>query len=183
MENSMLTREHSPLVAAQGVRAIAVFEGIKGSLVLLAGCGLLSLLHRDLQAAAETIVRHSHLNPARHYPRVFIEAAAHTNDGRLRSLAALAFLYASVRFIEAYGLWRMRAWAEWFAILSGAIYLPIELYELLKRPTWVRAAILFLNLLVVLYLIWVRYSRSSAQLSHANKLGTESAAHSSANND
>ncbi|HYV41511.1 MAG TPA: DUF2127 domain-containing protein [Thermoanaerobaculia bacterium] len=39
-------------------------------------------------------MRHSHLNPAHHYPRIFIEAASHTNDSRLRSLAVLAFLYA-----------------------------------------------------------------------------------------
>lgn len=38
--------------------------------------------------------------------RVFIEASANINDARLRLLAALAFLYAGVRFIEAYGLWR-----------------------------------------------------------------------------
>ena len=56
-------------------------------------------------------MRHSHLNPAHHYPRIFIEAASHTNDSRLRSLAVLAFLYAAVRFVEAYGLWRMRVWA------------------------------------------------------------------------
>jgi len=50
----------------------------------------------------ERLVRLSHLNPAHHYPRVFIEALANTNDARLRLLAALAFLYAGVRFIEAY---------------------------------------------------------------------------------
>src|SRR6266542_5634759 len=100
---------------ARGVRAVAVFEALKGALVLAAGFGLLSLLHHDLQAVAERLVRHSHLNPARHYPRIFIEAASHTNDSRLRSLAALAFLYAAVRFVESSGLWRMRGWVGGFA--------------------------------------------------------------------
>ena len=53
-------------------------------------------------AGYERLVRLSHLNPAHHYPRVFIEALADTNGARLRLLAALAFLYAGVRFIEAY---------------------------------------------------------------------------------
>lgn len=156
MENSASSVAPAASFRAGGVRAIALFEGLKGALVLLAGFGLLSLLHRDLQTMAEDLVRHSHLNPAHHYPRVFIEAAAHTNDARLRSLAALAFLYASVRFVEAYGLWRTRVWAEWFAILSGALYVPIEVYELCKRPTWLRAAILLTNLLIVSYLVWLR---------------------------
>jgi uncharacterized membrane protein (DUF2068 family) len=129
----------------RGVRIVAVFEALKGALVLSAGLGLLSLLHHDLQAVAERLVRHSHLNPARHYPRIFIEAASHTNDSRLRSLAALAFLYAAVRFVEAYGLWRMRVWAEWFAIIAGSVYLPVEVYEIFRRATWMRGMVLLTN--------------------------------------
>ena len=141
---------------ARGVRLVAVFEALKGALVLSAGLGLLSLLHRDLQAVAERLVRHSHLNPARHYPRIFIQAASHTNDARLRSLAALAFLYAAVRFVEAYGLWRMRVWAEWFAIIAGSVYLPVEVYEIFRRATWTRGFVLLTNLLIVAYLVNVR---------------------------
>ncbi|PYS82532.1 MAG: DUF2127 domain-containing protein [Acidobacteria bacterium] len=145
---------------AAGVRAVAFFEALKGALVLVAGFGLLSLVHRDLQDLAERLVSHSHLNPASHYPRVFVEAAARTSDARLRTLAALAFAYSCVRFVEAYGLWRMRAWAEWFAIISGCIYLPIELYELFERATLIRAGVLVVNALIVAYLLYVRFSRT-----------------------
>ena len=141
---------------AGGVRLIAIFEGLKGTLVLIAGFGVLSLVRHDLQAWSERLVRHSHLNPAHHYPRIFIQAAAHTTDSRLRSMAALAFLYAAVRLVEAYGLWRMRVWAEWFAILSGSVYLPVEIYELFRRVTWMRAAVLLVNLFIVAYLLRVR---------------------------
>jgi len=140
---------------ARGVRLIAVFEALKGTLVLVAGFGLLSLVHRDLQAIAELLVRHSHLDPARHYPRVFMEAASHMGDSRLRSLAALAFLYAVVRLVEAYGLWHMRLWAEWFAIIAGSVYLPVEIYEIFKRVTWMRATVLLINVFIVAYLVRV----------------------------
>lgn len=145
---------------AAGVRAIAFFEMLKGTLVLVAGFGLLSLVHRDLEDLAERLVRHSHLNPASHYPRIFIEAAARTSDSRLRTLAALAFVYSTVRFVEAYGLWRMRAWAEWFAIVSGCVYLPVEIYELIKDATLIKAGILILNAAIVAYLIYIRFSRT-----------------------
>ena len=145
---------------AAGVRAVALFEALKGTLVLLAGFGLLALVHRDLEVLAERLVRHSHLDPASHYPRVFVEAAAHMNDSRLRWLAALAFVYSTVRFVEAYGLWHMRAWAEWFAILSGCLYLPVELYELVKQPTHLRGLVLFFNAVIVAYLLYVRLSRT-----------------------
>jgi uncharacterized membrane protein (DUF2068 family) len=140
----------------RGIRVVAVFEALKGALVLSAGLGLLSLVHHDLQAVAERLVRHSHLDPAHHYPRIFIEAASHTNDSRLRSLAGLAFLYAAVRLIEAYGLWRMRVWAEWLAIIAGSVYLPVEVHEIFRRATWMRGMVLMTNLLIVAYLVNVR---------------------------
>jgi uncharacterized membrane protein (DUF2068 family) len=142
---------------AEGIRSVAILEATKGLLVLLAGFGLLSLVHHDLQAVAEHLVRRSHLNPARHYPRIFIEAASRTSDARLKSLAFLAFAYSTVRFIEAYGLWRLRTWAEWFAIISGSIYLPIELLEYFKKPTILRGAVFLINLIIVLYLCYIRF--------------------------
>ena len=151
---------------SRGMRVVAMFEALKGALVLIAGFGLLSLLHRDLQDTAENIVRHIHLNPARHYPRVFIEAAAHVDDARLRMLAALAFLYSAVRLVEAYGLWRMQAWAEWFAILSGAVYLPIEAYKLFERPTWIKGMVLLVNAAIVAYLARVRLLRRGGNADH-----------------
>ena len=69
------------------MRVVAAFEAGKGALVLLAGLGLLSLIHRDIQAVAEHIVRMGHLNPASHYPRVFIEAASRVTDGYLWAMA------------------------------------------------------------------------------------------------
>jgi uncharacterized membrane protein (DUF2068 family) len=141
---------------ARGVRLIAVFEALKGTLVLVAGFGLLSLVHHDLQAIAERLVRHSHLDPARHYPRVFIEAASHAGDSRLRFLAALAFLYAVVRLVEAYGLWHLKVWAEWFAIVAGSVFLPVEIYEIFRRVTWMKAAVLLINAFIVAYLVRVR---------------------------
>lgn len=155
--------EPPPIVVteiAAGVRAVAFFEALKGTLVLVAGFGLLSLVHRDLEDLAERVVRHSHLNPASHYPRIFIEAAANTTDARLRTLAAMAFAYSTVRFVEAYGLWKMRVWAEWFAIISGCLYLPVELYELIERATLIRAGVLVVNALIVAYLLYVRFSHT-----------------------
>jgi uncharacterized membrane protein (DUF2068 family) len=146
----------NPRPAAAGLRTVAAFEAAKGVLVVVAGLGLLSLLHHDVQRAAESVVRHLHLNPARHYPRVFIEAATRVTDSRLWLLAAGAFAYAVVRAVEAYGLWRGRAWAQWFAILSGALYLPVEMYALSHRPTTLKAVVLLVNLVTVGYVSYVR---------------------------
>ena len=141
---------------ATGLRTVAIFEATKGLLVVIAGLGLLALIHRDAQEVAEAFVRHLHLNPARHYPRIFIQAAGRVTSGHLWFLACGAFAYATVRFIEAYGLWHMRAWAEWFAIISGSIYLPVEIYELVRYPSLVKAVVMAVNVMVVGYIVWIR---------------------------
>ena len=44
---------------------------------------------------------------------------------------------------------RARAWAEWFAAASGAIYVPFELAELYHRVTWIALGALIVNVAIV----------------------------------
>ncbi|MCE1244310.1 DUF2127 domain-containing protein [Oryzomicrobium sp.] len=149
----------APQAAPRGLRAIAAMEALKGALVLIAGFGLLSLLHQDAQSVAEHLVHHLHLNPARRTPRIFLELASHVTDQRLWGLAALAALYASLRFLEAFGLWRGYAWAEWLGAVSGGIYVPLEVIELARHATALKFATLGFNLVVVVYLAWALWRR------------------------
>jgi uncharacterized membrane protein (DUF2068 family) len=132
-----------------GLKLVALLELSKGALVLLAGFGLLTLVHKDVGLAAEELVRLLHLNPASHMPRIFIDAADKLTDARLWLLAALALGYALVRVVEAGGLWLRKAWAEWFGALTGGVYIPIEVYELAQKATWPRLVVLAVNVLVV----------------------------------
>jgi uncharacterized membrane protein (DUF2068 family) len=134
---------------SKAVRSIAAVEALKGTLVLLAGAGLLGFLHRDVQAIAERLVAHLHLNPAHHTPQIFLEFASHVDDARLARLAMLAAGYALLRFIEAYGLARERRWAEWFAAISGGVYIPLEIEHLIRGDFWVSLFALGVNVLVV----------------------------------
>jgi uncharacterized membrane protein (DUF2068 family) len=138
----------------RGLRAVAVCEAAKGILVLAVGLGLLELIHRDLQQLAEHVVKHLHLNPSAHYPRVFLAVASKLDDTRLWALAAGALAYAELRLLEAVGLWRGRRWAEWVGALSGGIYIPVEVYEAARKATVTRLVLLVLNLAVVAYLVW-----------------------------
>ena len=157
----------TPASAARaGIRALATFEAAKGILVLLVGFGLLALVHRDADAIAAAIVRQLHLNPARHYPQIFLKAVERLDDTRLPLLAAGAFAYAMVRFVEAYGLWYERHWAEWLAIGSGGLYLPVELWALLRHHTLLHAAVLAVNAAIVFGVLYVR-------LSEAKRAGSE----------
>lgn len=139
---------------SRGIRAVALLEGAKGAVVLLAGFGLFSLIHHDVQRFAEILVTHAHLNPASRTPRVFIAFAGRLDDARLWQLAAGAMAYSAVRLIEAYGLWYGRRWGEAFAAASGAVYVPFELRELVHRPGALSLALLVLNVGIVGYMLY-----------------------------
>src|ERR1700757_1805852 len=136
--------------------AVAMVEFGKGLIVLLAGFGVLSLVHRDAWDVAESFLEWLHISPETHYAQVFLNLADQATDAKLWAVAIGAMTYSSLRFGEAYGLWRERAWAEWLALISGAIYLPFEIVELARRPDWIRLVILTVNLAVVLYMAYLR---------------------------
>ncbi len=151
-----------------GLRVVAIFEATKGLLVLFAGFGLLAFIHKDLHLAAEQLVRHFHINPARHYPRIFIDAAKQLSDVHLWVMAFSALLYSMVRFAEAFGLWKQRQWAEWFALLTGGMYIPVELFEIMRGVTWPKVTVLIVNLGIVGYMGYVLY-RSRQSRKHSRQ--------------
>ncbi len=150
------TRGHSAgKPYARGLHVVALFEGAKGLLVLVVGFELLSFIHKDIHEAAVRLVEHLHFNPASHYPRIFLDLTERINDARLWSMAVAAAMYSAVRMVEAVGLWLRKAWAEWFAILTGGMYIPVEIFEVARRATWPRVTVLVVNFAVVSYLLFV----------------------------
>jgi len=138
------------------LRLVASFEMAKGLVVLLAAVGLLSLAHRDVWDVSGSLLRLLHIHHTHHYWEVFLRLADRVRDEKLWLVAVGCILYSSLRFVEAFGLWWARPWAEWVAFVSGAVYLPFEIYELARRVTAVRAAILTVNLAIVLYMLFLR---------------------------
>jgi len=144
------------------LRAIAFFEAVKGFAALTAGAGLLSLAHRDVRAIAYALIGHFHLDPDGHYPKMLLDDAALLGNANIRDAVLLALVYATVRFLESYGLWRDLAWAEWLATLSGGIYLPIEIDHLLKHATLVNGAVLACNIAIVAFMCYRLLQRRAA---------------------
>lgn len=140
---------------SRGLHVVALFEGAKGLLVLLVGFELLSFIHKDIHEAAMRLVEHIHLNPASHYPRIFLDLTERITDAKLWGMAIAAAMYAIVRMIEAVGLWLRKKWAEWFAILTGGMYIPIEIFEVAHNVSWPKVTVLTVNVGVVSYLLFI----------------------------
>jgi uncharacterized membrane protein (DUF2068 family) len=142
-----------------GLRGVSLFEAGKGALAVLAGMWVLTLRHKDMREVAERLLVILHkvlrINPDRRFFQSLLRSVGGLTPGSLRLIALLIFLYAAIRFVEAGGLWLEKEWAEWFALISGAIYTPIAVYELVRHPTGFKWTFLILNLMIVIYLAWL----------------------------
>lgn len=158
----------------RGVRTVATIEFTKGVLVVLAGLGLFSLRHKDLWGIAESLLEFLHANPHHHFVGVFINLIYRIHDVRLWKIALVAGIYTILRFVEAYGLWYALPWAEWLAFASGTIYIPFELTDLIRRPSWFAAAVLIVNLVIVLYMLYLRLEAAKSRLGGSVRRPAES---------
>lgn len=144
---------HQVPVPTRGEHYIACFEATKGVLVILAGFGILSLMHMDVQRFAKAFVDHLHLTPTGLMSHLFLRVSQFSSQ-RLLLLAAASYCYAGLRLLEAYGLWRARKWAKWVAVASGGIYVPYELYEAVYRTTPMKVLALLFNVGIVAYMAY-----------------------------
>jgi uncharacterized membrane protein (DUF2068 family) len=155
MERFRLDRA-SPSKLSIGLRAVAMFEAAKAVLILLLGFGLLTLVHKNLEDIADRLTEILRINPEGKLSNLFLNLANHATDKTLWVLAMGALVDAAVRSIEAFGLWREREWAQWFALLSTALYLPGEMYSLLHHQSWLKWGVLITNAAIVLYMLILR---------------------------
>jgi len=70
----------------------------------------------------------------------------------LLAASALA-AYAVIELIEGVGLWLVKRWGEYFAMVATSLFLPVEIYELTEKLSAFKIATLILNLAAVVYLL------------------------------
>ena len=142
-----------PLQRASGLRAIALFEAVKGAIALLAWLALVDLLRHDVRALVSDTIAWLGLQPEEHLSEVLLHYADQLPDLPLHSLGLLAVAYAAIRAAEAWGLWHDMLWAEYLGAGSGGIYVPFEVFELIQQPSWWTTGLLAINLFIVAYLV------------------------------
>src|ERR1700732_3943548 len=153
----------------QLLKAVATFEFSKGIFVLVMGFCAIALVHKDVWLYAESLLALFHISTDRRSAQLFLDFADNVTDARLWAAARIAFAYSALRFTEAYGLWKGRTWAEWVALVSGALLLPLEIRELSRGVTLLRSALFIGNMAVVLFMLHVvRTNRRERRMAGAD---------------
>ena len=64
--------------------------------------------------------------------------------------------YGALELLEGVGLWLMKRWGEYVAVVGTAIFIPLEIYELVERVTWLRVVAFAFNVFAVVYILWTK---------------------------
>lgn len=136
-----------------GYRVIGAMK--LGSALLLgaAGFGIFRLLNKDLGDALEYFATRLHLDPEN---RLVHEAAAKLggiDQSHLKAIGAGTFFYSLLEGLEGVGLLLRRRWAEYLTVVATGLLLPLEVYEIVRKPNALRVAVLLVNLIILVYLI------------------------------
>ncbi|HEY6277594.1 MAG TPA: DUF2127 domain-containing protein [Streptosporangiaceae bacterium] len=78
------------------------------------------------------------------------------NPRTLTYLTIGAAAYAAIEIVEGIGLWLVKRWGEYFAVVVTSIGLPYEVYDLSSKVTVLRATAFAINIALVIYLLVTR---------------------------
>lgn len=145
------------------LRLLAAERGIRGLLLLLLAYGIYRFdgsrqaLRKTLDdylpllkpAAMKAGVDLEHAGPVR-----LIEHALTLKHSTLLLVSAGVLAYGILQLTEAVGLWLMKRWGEYVAVVGTSIFVPLEVYELVEGFTWLKVGALVVNLAAVVYLVW-----------------------------
>jgi uncharacterized membrane protein (DUF2068 family) len=133
-----------------GFLAIAILKLVKGLLLFSIGVGALSLMRRD----TTVVVTHwAHVFQVDMHSKFIQRWLLRLGLMRHRDLAVVAFFYSGLMFTEGIGLLMEKTWAKYMTAIITATFIPLELYEMIRRVTYTRVGVLVLNVIVVAYLV------------------------------
>jgi uncharacterized membrane protein (DUF2068 family) len=147
------------------LRLLALERGIRGVLLVALAYGVyrfegaqdsLQRLFDDYLPRLTPVARHAGVDLQSTGPVRLIQKALATDPHTLTLVSIGVLAYGALELLEAVGLWLMKRWGEYVAVVGTAVFVPLEVYELLERVTWLRLGAFALNVFAVVYIVWTK---------------------------
>ncbi|MDB4907869.1 MAG: hypothetical protein JWO05_2653 [Gemmatimonadetes bacterium] len=136
-----------------GLRLIALLKLFQGSVLVIVGLGALRLLDPDMFQRFYLWMQRLSLGTDHRLVLMIVNGAMGLTPRRLSGIAVGAFGYALLLLVEGVGLWLAKRWAEYLTVVVTASFIPFELVALTYRVTAIRALMLVVNAVIVVYLL------------------------------
>jgi uncharacterized membrane protein (DUF2068 family) len=140
---------------ARGLLLVGLFKLSKTVFFAAVGAAALHLINSNPGEMLMNVLAFLHLPTQGHYVNMLMDRADLLGHHQLREGAMLSFGYATLCLVEGVGLMTYQVWAEYLTVVLTTGALPFEIYELLHKFEPYKVGVLILNLIILLYLVWV----------------------------
>ncbi|GAB2474410.1 DUF2127 domain-containing protein [Jatrophihabitans fulvus] len=144
------------------LRALAIERWARGVILLLLGVAvyelkstqvsLQQLFEKDLKAL-DPFFRQIHFQVKDSATVESIEKVLHAKSSTLTLIATGIVLYGLLQIAEGIGLWSLKRWGEYVAVVGTTLFIPLEVYEIVEKVSWLKIVVLLINVAAVLYLL------------------------------
>ena len=144
------------------LRALAIERWLRGGLLTLLGIAvfrlkttqvsLQGLFEKDLRAL-DPFFRQIHFQVSDSSTVHSIEKVLHAKPATLNLIGVALVLYGALQIVEGIGLWSLRRWGEYVAVVGTTLFIPLEVYELTEKVSWLKIVVLLVNVAAVVYLL------------------------------
>jgi uncharacterized membrane protein (DUF2068 family) len=149
--------------SAAALWIIGSFKLAKGLLLVVLGLMAQRLLHHgDVAETLRAWASDLHLRPESRLISILLAKISGIDPRTLRHASVGIFTYAALLSIEGVGLLCRQRWAEYATIIVTGSFIPVEIYELMKRVTVTRMGMVVINAAIVGYLV-VRLHRERSE--------------------
>ena len=134
---------------------IALERTLRGLLLLAAGIYLLAKSGANFGNIVNHLAARLELDPQRPWIRHLVAKLGRLRKHEVQLFGVLAIGYAALEITEGVGLFYRKRWAEWLTVVATSLLVPIEVYELVRHPSWLKAGGIVVNIAIVAYLVRV----------------------------
>lgn len=90
-------------------------------------------------------------------PVRLIQRLLTTDHTTLKWITIGVLAYGVLELVEGIGLWLMQRWGEYVAVIGTGAFIPLEIYELADRVTYLKLGAFVLNVFAVVYIVWTKH--------------------------
>lgn len=144
-----------------GLRGIIAIKAFYGILFFVIGLGVFALINKDISDLADEAASTLGIDPENGYLLSLLEWLTGVSPKQIAAVGLGTILYSGLYLTMAWGLHLRRVWAEWLTIVATGLFIPIEIYEVVRSLRLTYFLVLVINASIVWYLLRRRI-RSSA---------------------
>jgi uncharacterized membrane protein (DUF2068 family) len=162
-ENAPVLLRGKALRSAFILRALAIERWFRALVLVLLGVAVLKLkstqvslqdlFEKDLKAL-NPFFRQIHFQVSDSSTITSIEKVLHAKSSTLTGIGIALILYGALQLAEGIGLWSLKRWGEYVAVVGTTAFIPLEIYEIVDKVSWLKIVILVINIAAVVYLLW-----------------------------